>query len=64
MAREFLEALCIPVDGVRSIKIEVTAKQPPVLIIEKHISKQDMQGIKSVIQKYAFMEFVEGQNDE
>ena len=62
---ELLEALQVPIDGVRSIKIDVTANQPPTVTIEKSISKRDMQGFKSVIQKYAFMEFVEGQeNDE
>ena len=62
---ELLEALCMPIDGIRSIKIDVTANQPPTVIIEKHVSKRDMQGIKEVIQKYAFMEFVgEPENDE
>jgi len=61
---ELLEALCIPIDGIRSIKIDVTANQPPTVIIEKHVSKRDMQGFKSVIQKYAFMEFVKGQEDD
>jgi len=65
VCRELLEALGVPIKGVRSIKINVTAKQPPTVTIEKNISKRDMQGFKSVIQKYDFMEFVEGhENDE
>ena len=63
VCRELLEALQVPIDGVRSIKIDVTANQPPTVTIEKHISRKDMQGFKEVIQKYAFMEFVEGQDD-
>lgn len=57
---ELLEALQVRINGVRSIKIDVTANQPPTVIIEKYISRSDMQGFKEVIQKYAFVEFVEG----
>ena len=71
VACELLEALQIPIDRIRSIKIDVTAGQRPTLTIEKYnkttekqINRRDIQGIKSVIKKYAFMEFVEGQDDE
>ena len=64
VAHELLEALCIPSDGVRSIKIDVSAGKPPTVIIEKHITRSDMQGFKEVIQKYAFMKFVEGQEND
>lgn len=63
IARELCEALQIPIDGIRSIKIDVTAGRNPIVILEKNISNRDMQGIKSVITKYAFMEFVEGQDE-
>ena len=67
VAHELLEALCIPIEGIRSIKIDVTAGQTPTVTIEKYdttvkkqLTRSDTQGIKSVIKKYAFMEFVEG----
>lgn len=61
---ELLEALHVPINGIRSIKIDVTAGQPPTVTIEKQISRRDMQGFKEVIQKYAFVEFVEGQEND
>ncbi len=64
VAIELCEVLLIPTKGIKSIKIDVTANQPPTVTIEKHISERDMQGIKSVIKTYAFMEFVEGQEDD
>ncbi len=42
IARELCEALQIPIDGIRSIKIDVTAGRPPTVIIEKNIRKPDM----------------------
>ena len=71
VAHELLEALCIPCEGIRSIKIDVTAGQTPTVTIEtykttveKPLTRSDSQGIKSVIKQYAFMEFVEGQDDD
>lgn len=70
VAHELLAALCVPCEGIRSIKIDVTAGQRPTVTIEKYkttvekqLTRSDTQGIKSVIKKYAFMEFVEGQDD-
>lgn len=71
VAHELLEALCVPCEGVRSIKIDVTAGQKPTLTIEKYkkltvkdITRQDTLGITSVIKNYAFMKFVEGYDDD
>ena len=71
VAHELLEALCVPCEGIRSIKIDVTAGRKPTVTIEtynktsvEHITRQDTLGIKSVIKHYAFFEFVEGQDDD
>ncbi len=71
VAHELLEALCVPCEGIRSIKIDVTAGRKPTVTIEKYnttsvadMTRRDMQGIKSVIKSYAFMEFVEGYDDD
>jgi len=57
------DAMGLPTNGIQSIVIDVTAKQPPSVTIRRLLRKQDLEGLTEVINNYHFVEFVLGKEE-
>lgn len=59
VARDVCAALGIPFYQVRSIKLNIEAGSPAVVVVERFLTRSESQGIKAKLEEYTLAKVIE-----